>query len=114
MNPAPIPPTAGPLFCNVNHGQIQHLQQAIVGGENRLGLGHFAQLAVKALNGVGRIDQTPHLLRVFEIGAEVGPVFPPGSGDLGILLVPVFPKGIQGIQSSLLVDGGVDSLQISH
>ena len=35
-------------------------------GENRLGLGHFPQLAVKALNDVGGVDQPAYLLRIVQ------------------------------------------------
>ena len=49
MNHAPALPPAGPLFGNIHHGQIQHFQQAVIGGEYGFGLDHLAQLAVKAL-----------------------------------------------------------------
>lgn len=60
-------------------------------GETDFGLGHLVQLAIKAFNGVGRTDQTPHLLRVFEIGAEVGPVFQPGLVERRVLC-QCYPK----------------------
>ena len=56
VDDAPILAPARPFLGDVHHGQIQHLQQAVVCWENRLGLGHLPQLAVKALNGVGGID----------------------------------------------------------
>ena len=40
-------------------------------------------MAVKALNGIGGINQTPNLLGVLEISAEIGPIIPPGTGNLG-------------------------------
>ena len=49
----PVLPPAGPLLRDVHHGQIQHFQQAVIGGKDRFSLGHLAELAVKALNGVG-------------------------------------------------------------
>ena len=70
MNHAPILPPACPLFRNVNHGQIQHFQQAVVRGEHRFGLGHLTKLAVEALNGIGGVDEPPHLLRILEVGAH--------------------------------------------
>ena len=69
VDDAPVLASARPFFRNVHHGQIQHLQQAVVRWENRLGLGHLPQLAVKALNGVGGIDQPPDFLWKFEISA---------------------------------------------
>ena len=46
-------------------------QQAVIGGKDKFGLGHLAQLAVEAIDGVGGVNQPPHLLRVLEIGAQV-------------------------------------------
>ena len=89
-------PPSGSLFRNVHHGQVQHFQQAVIGGKDRLGLGHLAQLAIKPLNGIGGVDQPVHLLRIFEIGAEIGPIVPSGLGDFRVFLVPALPKGVQG------------------
>ncbi len=92
VDDAPIltPPSSFP--GNVHHGQIQYFQQAVIGGEYGLGLGHLAKLAVKAFNSVGGIDQPPNFLRILEISAEIGPVIPSGTGNLGIFLVPVLRK----------------------
>ena len=79
VNQAPVLPLSGPLFRNIHHGQIQHFQQAVIGGKDGLGLGHLAELAVEALNVIGNVNQSPHLLRVLEADAEVGPVSPPSS-----------------------------------
>ena len=65
----PILAPARPFLGNVHHGQVQHLQQAVVRGKNRLGFGHLPELAIKALNGVGGIDQPPDFLGELEIGA---------------------------------------------
>ncbi len=86
MNDAPILPPASPFPGNVHHSQIQHFQQAVIGREYGLGLGHLSKLSVKSLNRVGGVDQPPDLLGVLEVGAQVGPVFPPGAADLGIFL----------------------------
>ena len=66
VDQAPILPPSGPLFRNVHHGQIQHFQQAVIGGKDRFGLCHLAQLAVEALDSFVNFtmaEQTPaHLL----------------------------------------------------
>src|SRR5699024_7345460 len=95
-------------------GKVQHFQQAVIRGKDRLGLGHLAQLAIKPLNGIGGVDQPAHLLGILEIGAEVGPIIPPGLGDFRVFLVPALPKGIQGSQGCLFVHGGIDRLQVGH
>ena len=92
MDQAPILPPSGPLFRNVHHGQIQHFQQAVIRGKDRLGLGHLAQLAVKPLNGIGGVDQPAHLLGVLKIGAEIGPARPPGLEIFGYFLSQRSPK----------------------
>ena len=56
VNDSPVLPPAGPLFCDIYHGQIEHFQQAVVGGKNGFGLGNLAQLAVEALKGICGID----------------------------------------------------------
>ena len=134
VDQAPVLPPSSPLFRNVHHSQIQHFQQAVIGGKDGLGLGHLAQLAVETLNGIGGVDQLghlaqlavetlngiggvdqpAHLLGVLEIGAEIGPVGPPGLGDFRVFLVPALPKGVQSIQCCLLIHGGIDCLQIGH
>ena len=55
MDQAPILPPSRPLLRDVYHGQIEHLEQAVVHGENGLGFRHLTELAVKALNGVGGV-----------------------------------------------------------
>ncbi len=74
----PVLPASGPFLRDVQHGQIQHFQHAVICGENSLGLGHLTKLAVEALDCVGRIDQPPKLFRELEISAQIGPVLPPG------------------------------------
>ena len=99
MDDAPILAAPSPFPGNIHHGQIQHFQQTVIGGEDGLGLGYLAKLAVKALNGVGGIDQPPDFLKILEISAEIGPVIPPGTGNLGIFLVPAFRKSLQGVRA---------------
>ena len=72
MDQAPVLPPSGPLFRNIHHGQIQHFQQAVIGEKDRFVLGHLAQLAGEAFNGIGGIDQSMYLLGILEVGAEIG------------------------------------------
>ena len=53
MDDTPVLPPSSPLFGNIHYGQVQHFQQAVIGGKDRFSFGHLAELAVKALNGVG-------------------------------------------------------------
>ena len=62
MDAAPVLPPTCPLFRNIHHGQIQHLQQAVIGWEHGFRLGNLAELAVKALNGVGGVDHSANLI----------------------------------------------------
>ena len=86
MDLGPVLPPARPFGRDIDHRQVQHFQQAVVGRENRPGLGYLSQLAVEALYGVSRVDQLSDLLRKLEIRAQVGPVVPPGLGNLGVFL----------------------------
>ena len=58
--------------------------------------------------------RSAHLLRVLEIGTEIGPVGPPGLGGFLAFLVPALLKGVQSIQGCLLVYSGIDRLQVGH
>lgn len=114
MDSAPVLPPTRPLFCNIHHRQIQHFQQTVVCRENALGFCDLPQLPVKAFDHVRGIDQTADFLRIFEVGAEVGPVFPPRPCDLGIFIIPVLREGLQSVQSSLLVHCCIHGFQIGH
>ena len=98
---APVLPPSRPLFRDVHHGQVQHFQQAVIGGKDRLGLGHLAQLAIKPLNGIGGVDQPAHLLRVLEICAQIGPVRPPGLGNSRVFPVSALsPKASRAFKAA--------------
>ena len=98
INLAPILTASRPLFGNVHHRQIKHLQQAVIRRKYRLGFCHLAELTVESLDGVRGVNQTSDLLRKFETGAQISPVIPPGLQNLGIFFVPVFRKNVQRIQ----------------
>ena len=94
VNPAPILPSAGPFFRNVHHRQIQHLEKTVICRKDGFCLRHLAELPVEALDGIGRIDQPPHLFRVLEVGAQIRPVVPPGLCNFRIFAVPFLREGV--------------------
>ena len=53
MDDTPVLPPSSALLGNIHYGQVQHFQQAVIGGKDRFSFGHLAELAVKTLNGVG-------------------------------------------------------------
>lgn len=118
MDAAPVLPPTCPLFRNIHHRQIQHFQQTVVRRENALGFCDLPQLPVKALDRVRGIDQTADFLRIFEVGAEVGPVFPPRLCDLGMVSFPlqikenfsplVHPNAATRMASMILTRDGFD------
>ena len=75
---APVLMVAGPLFRDVLHCQIQHLEKAVICRKYGFCLGNFPQLTVESFNCIGGIDQLSQLLRELEICAEIRPVFVPG------------------------------------
>lgn len=97
MDAAPILSVTCPLFRNIHHRQIQHFQQTVVCQENALGFCDLPQLPIKTFNRVRGIDQTADFLRIFEVGTEVGPVFPPRLCDLGIFVVSVLRESLQSV-----------------
>ena len=94
---APVLPPARPFLCDVHHGKIEHLEKTVIGGKDGFRFGHFPKLAVEALDGVGGVNQPPHLLRVLEIGAEIRPILPPGLRDFGVFLIPAFSEDMDFI-----------------
>ena len=94
MDHTPVLTPPRPFSGNIHHGQIQHLEETVIRRKNSLGLRHLPQLSVEALNGVGGINQPPYPLGILEIGAEIGPVVPPGAGNLGVFLVPVLSEDL--------------------
>ena len=114
MDQAPILSAASPLFRDVHHGQIQHFQKAVIGWEHGFSFGHLAKLTIEFLNGIGRVNQPPHFLGIFEVGAEIGPVVPSGLRNPGVFLVPMLCEGVQGVQCCRLIYCGVDRFQIGH
>ena len=111
---APVLPPARPFLRDVHHGEIEHFEKAVVGGKDGFCFGHFPKLAVEALDGVGGVDQPPHLLRILEIGAEIRPILPPGLRDFGVFLIPAFSEDVQSVQSGLFIYCRIDHLQICH
>ena len=78
VDAAPILTATSPLFRDVLHSQIQHLEKAVISRKYGLCLSHFLQLPVEAFYGIGRIDQLSELLWELEVSAEIRPVFVPG------------------------------------
>ena len=85
MDLSPVLTVAGPLFRDVHRRQVQHFQETVIRWENRLGFRYLPELAVKAFNRVGRVDQAPDSFRILEIGRQIGPAFRPGLVNLRIL-----------------------------
>ena len=84
IDTAPVLPPASPFLCDVLHRQIQQLEQAVIGREDRTSLGHLPKLSVKTLDRIGGIDQLSQFLREFEISAKIRPIFVPGLCDFRI------------------------------
>ena len=82
MDYTPAQPVSGSLSGNVHHGQIQHLQQAVVRWEYGFGLGDLPQLAIETLNSISDVNQLSYLLGMFEIGVGAHSVIPSGLGNL--------------------------------
>lgn len=55
QNHVPISTSDGPVLDNFPAGQVEHLSQGIIVGEARLVLGKLAELAVQALDDIGRV-----------------------------------------------------------
>jgi hypothetical protein len=74
------PPSAGLLDC-----KIHHLSGRVIRGKYLSPFGCCANHAVQRLHSVGGVDGLANLRRVFEDGAQVGPMCRPRFADLWIL-----------------------------
>ena len=61
QNHVPISTSGGPVLDNFPAGQVEYLSQGIIVGEAGLILGNLAELAVEALNDIGRVYDFPNL-----------------------------------------------------
>ena len=52
---APVLSATGPFFRDVLHSQIKHFEKAVISRKYGLGFGHFLELSVESLYGIGRI-----------------------------------------------------------
>ena len=66
---APILASSGPFFRNIHHGQIEHLEKAVVRRKDRFRFGHLTELTVETFDGVRGIDQPQYLFQVPTRGA---------------------------------------------
>ena len=114
VDPAPVLTTTGPFLCDVLHRQIQQLEQAVIGREDRSSLGHLPKLPVKSLDRIGGIDQLSQFLREFEISAKIRLIFVPGLCDFRIFAIPDGSKLIQSLQRGRLIHRRINLLQIRH
>ena len=90
QNHVPVSTSDGPVFDNFSAGEIEHLAQGIVVGEAGFILGDLAELAVQALNNIGRIYDFPDLGRICEKGAQNIPIVLPAFHAGGIAFSPLF------------------------
>ena len=55
VNSTPVLTASSPLFGDVFHSQIQHLEKAVISWKYGLCLSYFLELSVEAFYGIGRI-----------------------------------------------------------
>ena len=74
---APSSRSGGPVFDNFSAGEIEHFAQGIVVGKAWLILCDLTELAVQALDDIGRVYDFPNLGRICEKGAQnISIIFP--------------------------------------
>ena len=67
-NFAPVLSSACPLFGYVYSIKIEHFQETVICKKYGLAFGHFPELSVESLYGIGGINQLLDRIRVLEIG----------------------------------------------
>ena len=77
QNHVPISTSGGPVLDNFPAGQVEHLAQGIIAGEAGLVFSDLAELAVQALDDIGRVYDFPNLGGICEKGAQNIPILFP-------------------------------------
>jgi len=67
VDSAPVLPPTGPFFGYIDHGQIQHFKEAVVGREYRFTFSYLTELTVESFDGIGGVNQLSDLFRVLEV-----------------------------------------------
>jgi hypothetical protein len=78
VDTAPVLTATCPLFRDIPHSQIKHLEKAVICRKYGLCLGYLLQLTVESFYRIRGIDQLSKLLRELEISAEICSVIIPG------------------------------------
>lgn len=81
-----------PFLLDVAVGEIDQLDERVVGCKHPLGLRHLADLTVIAFDAVGHINKPADFPCILKIATRVGPVFPPGANYYRIFSVPFHGK----------------------
>ena len=90
QNHISISASSGPVHDNFPADQVEHLSQGVIVGESGLVLGDLAELAVEALNDIGRVYDFPNLRRICEKGTQNIPMILPAFHTGRVLLPPFF------------------------
>ena len=102
QNHVPISTSGGPVPDNFPAGQAGHFSQGIIVGDAGLVPGNLTELAVEALNDIGRVYDFPNLGRICEKGAQNIPIIFPAFHTGGVLLSPLFFERYQVLQGFIL------------
>ena len=113
-NDIPISTSGGPVLDNFPAGEIEHLTQGVIVGKAGFVLGNLAELAVEALDDIGRVYDFPNLQWICKEGTQNIPVILPAFDTGGVLFAPLFPELHQVFQGFVFCKGGVNLFQICH
>ena len=114
QNHVPISTSESPVLDNSPAGQVEHLAQGIIVSKTGFVLGDLPELAVEALNNIGRVYDFPDLSGICEKGAQNIPIILPAFDAGRVLFSPLFFERHKMIQRFIFRDGGVDLFQIGH
>ncbi len=95
-------------------GQEEQFASGFRGGENALGFGDLAELAMIAFHRVGGIDQATDLGGIREAGCQILPVILPGANRHRIFAIPFFSEFLEVGFGALAGGGRVNFLQLGQ
>lgn len=98
----------GPFFRSRLDGEVYDLGGRFIIGEDLAVLHRLAHHAVQRLDSVGGADHPADVVRVFEQGDQVVPVFEPALADDKETVTSTFSKGVQFTFCFLGVERGIN------
>src|SRR5580704_8793986 len=101
-----------PFLLGVAQGKKEQLGSSVIAREVALGADDLAQLEVKGLDRIGRVEDASDLVGEGEEGAYALPVATPRCDDRRVALSPLGLEVVERLQGKVFGLGSVDAFEV--